>query len=73
VVGVDPSEGEGSKATLTVEVDGRTKFSEVITVDKTVDLNIDVTKGKTIKIIVTSSNFLDLHDHVTIANPKVTQ
>src|SRR6202035_1761476 len=58
VVGVDPSEGEGSKATLTVEVDGRTKFSEVITVDKTVDLNIDVTKGKTIKIIVTSSNFL---------------
>jgi hypothetical protein len=73
VVGVDPREGGDSKATVTIEVDGRTKFTQVVTVDKTENLDIDVSKAKTIRIIVTSSNFLDLHDHVTIANPKVTQ
>jgi hypothetical protein len=73
VLGVDPREGGDSKATVSIEVDGRTKFSEVITAQKTVSLNIDVSKAKAIRIIVTSSNFLDLHDHVTIANPKVTQ
>jgi hypothetical protein len=73
VLGVDPREGTDSKATVTIEVDGRSKFSQVITEQKNEELNIDVTKAKTIRIIVTSSNFLDLHDHVTIANPKVTQ
>jgi hypothetical protein len=73
VLGVDPREGGDSKATVTIEVDGRTKFSKVVTMDQTENLDIDVSKAKTIRIIVTSSNFLDLHDHVTIANPKVTQ
>jgi hypothetical protein len=73
VVGVDPRIGGDSQAKLTIEVDGHEKFSKVITAAETVDLNIDVTKANAIRIIVTSSNFLDLHDHVTIAAPKVTQ
>ena len=70
---MDPRIGGDSQAKLTIEVDGREKFSKVITAAETVDLNIDVTKANAIRILVTSSNFLDLHDHVTLALPKVTQ
>src|SRR5262249_49856287 len=73
VLGVDPRVGAESQARVTIEVDGRTMFSEVITAKAVVPVNLDVTKAATLRIVVASRNFLDLHDHVTIANPKVTQ
>jgi hypothetical protein len=73
VLGVDPRVGSDSQPRVTIEVDGRTAYSEVITAKAVVPISIDVTKASSIRIIVTSRNFLDLHDHVTIANPKVTQ
>jgi hypothetical protein len=73
VLGVDPRVGSDSQAKVTIEVDGRTRFSEVVTAKAVVPVNIDVTKASSIRIIVTSRNSLDLYDHVTIANPKVTQ
>jgi hypothetical protein len=73
VLGVDPRVGSDSQPKVTIEVDGRVKFSEVITAKAVVPVNIDVNKGSSIRIIVASRNFLDLHDHVTIANPRLTQ
>jgi hypothetical protein len=73
VLGVDPNEGGESKAIVRIEVDGRVQYEKVITVEKTEELNVDVAKGKTLRIIVSSSNVLDLHDHVTIAIAKLTQ
>jgi len=73
VLGVDPRVGSDSQPKVTIEVDGRAAFSEVITAKAVVPVSIDVTKAQSIRIIVTSRNFLDLHDHVTIASPKVTQ
>jgi NPCBM/NEW2 domain len=73
VLGVDSRIGSDSQPKVTIEVDGRAAFSEVITAKTVVPVSIDVSKANTIRIIVTSRNFLDLHDHVTIANPKLTQ
>lgn len=73
VLGVDTRVGSDSQAKVVIEIDGRTKFSEIITAKTVVPVNLDITKASTIRIIVSSSNFLDLHDHVTIAAPKVTQ
>jgi hypothetical protein len=73
VVGVDPRTGADSQAKLTIEVDGRTKYSEVYTVKRLETIKLDITGATTIRFIVTSRNFLDLYDHVTLANPKVTQ
>ena len=58
---------------MTIEIDGRTKFSKVITAKMIEQVNLDVTKANSLRITVTSQNLLDLHDHVTIAIPKVTQ
>jgi hypothetical protein len=74
VLGVDPRVGAEAQPKVTIEVDGKTVYSETISAAKPpVPIDIDVTKASTIRIIVSSQNFLDLHDHVTIANPKVTQ
>jgi hypothetical protein len=73
VLGVDPRSGSESQAKVTIEVDGRILFSDKITAANVVPVNLDITKGNTLRIVVSSYNLLDLHDHVTIANPKVTQ
>ncbi|HYV36895.1 MAG TPA: NPCBM/NEW2 domain-containing protein [Gemmataceae bacterium] len=73
VLGVDPRVGSESQPKVTIEVDGKTVFSEIITTKNVRPIEVDVTKASSMRIIVSSQNFLDLHDHVTIANPKVTQ
>ncbi len=74
VLGVDTRVGTDSQPKVVIEVDGRTSvFSEVINAKAVVPVSLDVTGANTIRIIVMSRNFLDLHDHVTLANPKVTQ
>jgi hypothetical protein len=73
VLGVDTRVGSDSQPKVSIVVDGKTAFAEVITAKKLVPVEIDVSKANTLRIVVSSNNFLDLHDHVTIANPKVTQ
>jgi hypothetical protein len=73
VLGVDTRVGLESQAKVTIEVDGRTLFAGVITAKAIVPLDLDVTKGSTLRIVVSSQNLLDLHDHVTIASPKLTR
>ena len=73
VLGVDPRVGAESQAKVTFEVDGRAKYSKVITPKMIEHVDLDVSKASTLRIIVTSQNLLDLHDHVTIAIPKISQ
>jgi hypothetical protein len=76
-LGVDDQVGGDSKAWVTIECDDTKVFSQEIS-RKTRDylekpLIIKVKDVKTLRIIVSSKNVLDLHDHVTFANPKVSQ
>jgi hypothetical protein len=73
VLGIDTRLGSDSQPKVTIEVDGRSAFSEIVRAKDVTPVSIDVTKASTLRIIVSSRNFLDLHDHVTIANPKVSQ
>jgi hypothetical protein len=74
VVGVDTRVGAESEATVTIQADGRMLFNQVVTPKTHVPpLKLDVTKVNTLRIVVSSRNILDLHDHVTIAVPKVSQ
>jgi NPCBM/NEW2 domain len=73
ILGVDSRIGSDSQPKVTIEVDGRAAFTEIITAKNVVPVNIDVTGANSIRIIVTSRNLFDLHDHVTLANPKLTQ
>jgi hypothetical protein len=77
LIGVDDQVGGDSKAWVTIECDDVKVFSKEIS-RKTKDylekpLIIKVKDVATLRIIVSSKNVLDLHDHVTLANPKVSQ
>ena len=76
-LGVDDLVGGDSKALVTIECDDTKVFSKEIT-RKTKDyltnpLVIKVKDVNKLRIIVSSKNILDLHDHVTFADAKVSQ
>jgi hypothetical protein len=73
VLGVDTRVGSESEPKVTIEVDGKVMFQQTITTKKVEPVKIDITKASTLRITVTSANILDLHDHVTIAVPKVSK
>jgi hypothetical protein len=74
VLGVDDQVGGNSKALVTVECDDTKVFSKEITRKTTIkDFVIKVKDVSKLRIIVSSNNILDLHDHVTFANAKVSQ
>jgi hypothetical protein len=72
-LGVDPRVGAESQAKVVIEIDGKVLYSGIATVREVVPVHLDVTKGMTLRIVVSSQNLLDLHDHVTLANAKVTK
>jgi hypothetical protein len=73
VLGVDTRVGSESEPTVTIELDGRELFKQKVTAKEIVPVALNIVKGSTLRITVSSQNILDLHDHVTIAMPKVTQ
>jgi hypothetical protein len=73
VVGIDPRVGGDSQPRVTVEVDGSQVFSEVINAKAARPLALNVRNASRLRIIVSSQNPLDLHDHVTIAEARVSQ
>jgi NPCBM/NEW2 domain len=73
LLGIDQRVGTDSQPKVTIEVDGRTAFSQVITAKNLMPVSIDVAKANSFRIIVSSRNMFDLHDHVTLANAKLTQ
>ena len=73
LLGADTRIAADSQATVTVWCDGEKRFSEVITAKELKQLNVNVKDVQTLKIVVASRNFLDLHDHVTIVEARVSQ
>jgi hypothetical protein len=73
-VGVDDLVGGDSNAILTIEGDGRPLFREKVTrKDKPRWVTLNITKVKLLRIIVGSEDFLDLGDHLDLADAKVSK
>jgi len=73
-LGVDSRTGEGDiQALVTIYCDGEKRFSEVASVKTPKDIALNVTDVTTLRIVVSSRNFLDLHDHATLADARVSQ
>ncbi len=73
IAGVDKRTGDQSQAVLTIYCDGDKRFSQTITARETKTIGINVKDVSVLKIVVSSRNFLDLHDHVTLAEARVSQ
>jgi hypothetical protein len=73
ILGVDPRVGSDSQALVTIICDGDKRFSEVVTLKALRPISLSVKDVATLKIVVSSRNFLDLHDHVTLAEARVSQ
>jgi hypothetical protein len=72
-LGVDGRTGSDSQALVTIYCDGDKRFSEVVTVKTSRDIALSVKDVQTLRIVVSSRNFLDLHDHATLADARVSQ
>jgi hypothetical protein len=73
ILGVDTRVGADSQATVTIWCDGEKRFSKTVTVKELENVAVNVKDVQTLKIVVASRNFLDLHDHVTFADARVSQ
>ena len=51
----------------------RARFSEVATAKSPKEIALNVKDVTTLRIVVSSRNFLDLHDHATLADARVSQ
>ena len=73
ILGVDQRVGADSQALVTINCDGAEIFKGTITAKQTRPLAFSVKDVNTLRITVSSRNFLDLHDHVTLADARVSQ
>jgi len=73
VLGVDTRIGGDSQALVTIYCDGEKRFAETITPQNQRQVALVVKDVQTLKIVVSARNFLDLHDHVTFADARVSQ
>jgi hypothetical protein len=73
LLGVDELVGGDSKAVLIIECDDVKVFEEEVTRKTVKNIAIKVKDVNKLRIIVSSKNVLDLHDHLTLANAQVTQ
>ncbi len=73
ILGVDQRVGSESQAQVSITCDGEERFKGVITAKETRPLAFSVKDITTLRITVSSRNFLDLHDHVTLADARVSQ
>jgi len=73
ILGVDQRVGADSQALVTIHCDGVERFKGTITAKETKSLAISIRDVTTLRITVSSRNFLDLHDHVTLADARVSQ
>jgi hypothetical protein len=73
ILGVDGRSGADSQAKVTIYCDGAEQFSEIVSAKKIRPVAINVKDVGVLKIVVSSRNFLDLHDHATLAEARVSQ
>jgi hypothetical protein len=72
-LGVDTHTGSDSQALVTIECDGVKKFAEAVSAKDNRQVSLSVRDVRRLRIIVSSQNFLDLHDHATLAEARVSQ
>jgi hypothetical protein len=72
-LGIDIRTGADSQPTVSIYCDGEKRFSETITAKAPRPINLNVKDVGTLKIVVGSRNELDLHDHVTFGDARVSQ
>ncbi len=70
---MDARTGGDSHALVTIYCDGEKRFAETVTVKTNQDIALNVKDVNTLRIVVSSRNFLDLHDHATLADARVSQ
>jgi hypothetical protein len=75
LLGVDSriaEEGQG-KVIVTIYCDREKRFTQEVSAKAAVPINLDVTDVKTLKIVVSGSNFTNYSGHATLANAHVSQ
>jgi hypothetical protein len=72
-LGVDARTGVDSQAFVTIYCDGEKRFAETVSAKAQKDIALNVKDVGTLRIVVSSRNFLDLHDHATLAEARVSQ
>ena len=72
-LGVDLRTGSESQPKVTIYLDGVSVFSGTVTAQNVQPINMNVKGAKTLRIVVSSRNELDLYDHVTFADALVSQ
>ncbi|MGF1581183.1 MAG: NPCBM/NEW2 domain-containing protein [Gemmataceae bacterium] len=74
VLGVDNRSGSiPSKATVTILCDNVQVFQKQVNPKKAIPFALDVNNVGRLRIIVSSKNLFDLHDHATLADVRVTK
>lgn len=73
VLGVDPRTGSESQPKVRIYCDDVEVFSATVTSQKVEPVNLSVKGVRRLRIVVSSKNILDLHDHVTLAEGQVSQ
>jgi hypothetical protein len=74
VLGADTRIGETeNKAVVVIRADGGQIFSQTVNPLKAEPVSLSVRNVNKLRIIVRSSNILDLHDHATLADVRVSQ
>lgn len=73
LLGVDTRVGADSQPLVSIYCDGQKVFSKIVTPKATEPVALNVKDVATLRIVVSSRNLLDLHDHVTLADARVSQ
>lgn len=73
LLGVDTRTGSDSQALVTIYCDGEKKFNKTVSAKTPQPIALNVKDVTTLRIVVSSSNILDLHDHATLADARVSQ
>ena len=73
ILGVDTRIAADSQAVVTIWCDGDKRYSQTITAKELKQVALNVKDVQALKIVVAARNFLDLHDHVTFAEARVSQ
>ena len=70
---MDARTGGESQAEVVILCDGEKRFSQEVTAGAIRPVAVNVKDVSTLRIVVRSKNPLDLHDHVTFADARVSQ
>lgn len=73
LLGVDTRIGTDSQAVVSIYCDNEKRFSEKVSAKALRPIALKVNDVNTLRIVVSSANIFDLHDHATLADAQVRQ